>query len=212
MFWKACLISLLVGALSTAAFAEQLLPVSPDVIQPQAEAALIIITTLITAYFAYAMFNEQSVNLDDGPMLPRYMTQPRQSIAAGITYVTMCIILYELGVYFFNDLLPLEELLPLGGITEAVRKFLEENGPTFTSRVILEAALFYALFQVNREWNPLFVLRRLVWSWVSVPQLANVIMNVARHALAVPDHARAEVVRHPDCSTVDIRVCPETSC
>jgi hypothetical protein len=70
--------------------------------------------------------------------------------------------------------------------------------------VIFSAAIFISLLRVEKDWNPLFVLRRVVHGWVSIPQFANAIMVMARDELLVPVEARANVANSPDAPYVTV--------
>jgi hypothetical protein len=54
------------------------------------------------------------------------------------------------------------------------------------------------------EWNPLLLLRRLVWGLVSIPEFANAIMLKARDALVVPIQFRDGVARHADAPYIHV--------
>jgi ABC-type amino acid transport substrate-binding protein len=60
------------------------------------------------------------------------------------------------------------------------------------------------LLKIEQDWNPIFVLRRVVHGWVSIPQIANALMVMMRDELVVPVDARANVAGDPDTPYVTV--------
>jgi hypothetical protein len=164
--------------------------------------ALLLCAMAIAAYYAREAFDTPPIKLGDGPTLPRYMTQPRQYRLAVIAYIVICLAFYDLGTYFFKDLLPLANFVVPAGLETIISKAAANGLLTFPVTVVLAAAVFFILLNTNTEWNPLLLLRRLVWGLASIPQFANAIMLTARDALVVPIRYRAWVAS--DAPYVDI--------
>ena len=81
---------------------------------------------------------------------------------------------------------------------------MKDGSLSYPLVVIFSAAIFVSLLKVEKDWNPLFVLRRVVQGWVSIPQFANAIMVMARDELLVPVEARATVAGDPDTPYVTL--------
>ena len=159
----------------------------------------------IAAYLAYEAFDTPSIKLgDDDPTPPRYMTQPRQYRLAAIAYIVICLAFYDLGTYFFKDLLPLADFVAPSWLQKMIDSLAANGLLSFPLTVVLAAAILFVLLKTETDWNPLFLLRRLVWGWASIPQFANTIKLRARDALVVPIKARAVVAVNRDTPYVDV--------
>src|SRR6266851_1748311 len=175
----------------------------PDSFLYMAQAALLLLGMAFAGYWAYEAFDTPPIKLGDGPTLPRYMTQPAQYRLGVIAYVGACLMVYALIAYFHRDLMPL-----VGAIMPELYKTIEQSmtdgSLTYPLVVIFSAAIFVSLLKVEKDWNPLFVLRRVVHGWVSIPQFANAIMVMARDELLVPVEARAGVAGDPDAPYITV--------
>jgi hypothetical protein len=169
-----------------------------------AQIAFLLCAMAIAAYYARAAFDTPLIELGDGPTLPRYMTQPRQYRLGVIAYIVICLAFYDLGTYFFRDLLPLANFVAPAWLQKVIESAAANGMLSFPLTVVLAAVIFFILLKTETDWNPLLLLRRLVWGWVSIPQLANAIMLKARDALVVPIELRAEVASHSDAPHVDV--------
>ena len=203
MFRLLCSTLIIIDALIVPARAEDVGFTTLNSMLYPAQAAFLLFAMGIAAYFAYTAFNSPAIKLGDGPTLPRYMTQPRQYRMAMIAYVIMCLVFYDLGTYFFKDLLPLADFIAPAPLETLIHGAITNGALSFPLTVVFAAMLFVVLLRTEADWNPLFLLRRLVWGWVSIPQLANTIMLLARDALIVPIGVRAEVAGCPDTPNVD---------
>jgi len=87
---------------------------------------------------------------------------------------------------------------------ETIDKSMSDGSLPYPLVVIFSAAIFVALMKLDKDWNPLFVLRRVVHGWVSIPQLANALMVMARDELLVPVGARSNVATDPDAQYVTV--------
>jgi hypothetical protein len=191
------------GAFSLPAAAQNVSAGQTDAFLYTAQAALLLLGMAFAGYWAYEAFDAPPIKLGDGPILPRYMTQPAQYRLGVIAYVGACLLVYALIAYFHRDLLPL-----VGAVMPELYKTIEQSmtdgSPTYPLVVIFSAAIFISLLRVEKDWNPLFVLRRVVHGWVSIPQFANAIMVMARDELLVPVEARANVANSPDTPYVAV--------
>jgi ABC-type amino acid transport substrate-binding protein len=161
-----------------------------------AQYTLLILGMAFAGYWAYEAFDTPPIKLGDGPALPRYMTQPSQYRLGLIVFVGTCLLVYSLIAYFHADLVPIVGALnpPLQHTIEASMK---DGSLSYPLAVIFSAAIFVSLLKVNKDWNPIFVLRRVVHGWVSIPQIANALMVMVRDELVVPPDARASVAADP---------------
>jgi hypothetical protein len=175
----------------------------PDTVLYTAQAVLLILGMAFTGYWAYEAFNAPPIRLGDGPTLPRYMTQPSQYRMGAIAFVVMCLLVYALIAYFHKEFLPLVGIVA-PELYRAIDKSTTDGSLAYPLVVIFAAAIFVASLKIESEWNPLLVLRRVVQGWVSIPQIANALMVMARDELVVPAEARALVAGDPETPYVTL--------
>jgi hypothetical protein len=203
MFQRISLMVLVGGGLSFPASAQEVSANHPDPFLYTAQAVLLILGMAFAGYWAYEAFDRPPIKLGDGPTLPRYMTQPTQYRLGVIAYVGVCLLVYALIAYFHKDLLPLVAVVT-PELHQTIEKSMTDGSLAYPLVVIFSAAIFVSLLKVEKDWNPLFVLRRVVQGWVSIPQFANAIMVMARDELLVPVEARATVAGDPDTPYVTL--------
>lgn len=168
-----------------------------------AQCLLFALGLAFTAYWAYQAFDAPPIKFGDAPALPRYMTQPTQYRLGMIVFVAACLLIYILIAYFHEELLPI-----IGAINPDLKSAMEKSAKDGTLSypliVIFSAAIFVGLLKVDKEWNPIFLLRRVIHGWVSIPQIANALMVMMRDQLIVPVGARAGVAADPDSPYVAV--------
>jgi len=203
MLQRFALMLLMTSGFSLPAAAQNASTGQPDAFLYTAQAVLLLLGMAFAGYWAFEAFDTPPIKLGDGPTLPRYMTQPAQYRLGVIVYVGACLIVYTLIAYFHRDLLPL-----VGAVMPELHKTIEQSmtdgSLTYPLVVIFSAAIFVSLLKIEKDWNPLFVLRRVVHGWVSIPQFVNAIMVMTRDELVVPVEARAGVASAPDAPHVTV--------
>src|ERR1044071_9884621 len=175
MFQRTSLMLVAGIILSAPAAAQVLDPSHSDTFLYTAQTVLLIFGMAFAAYWAYEAFDAPPIKLGDGPTLPRYMTQPTQYRLGVLAYVGVCLLVYALIAYFHKPLLPLVRVLA-PELYETIEKSMSDGSLPYPLVVIFSAAMFVALLKLDKDWIPLFVLRRVVHGWVSIPQLANALM------------------------------------
>jgi hypothetical protein len=158
---------------------------------------LLVIGLLVAGYFAHGVFEVAIPTPDYGPAPPRYMTQPRQYRMGMIAYVGLCLIAYMLIVAFYSDLAPFFAPLEPAAVDKLAQTYIKGAQISFPAVVILAIAALVTMLRIEQEWNPFLILRRVVWGWVSVPELANTIKADALNDLAVPEKARETIASDP---------------
>jgi hypothetical protein len=158
---------------------------------------LITVAALMAIYFARGAFDTPIPSLDDVPAPPRYMTQRRQYRLGMIAYIGLCLIGYILIVAFYRQLSPFFAPFEPEPLRKLVQTYVQESQLSFPVVVVLGAAALVTLLRIEHEWNPFYVLRRVVRSWVCIPELANHIMEAARNNLFVPQDERKTVASDP---------------
>jgi hypothetical protein len=195
---------LISGALSLPAAAQEAGSNNPSPFLYAAQAVLLILGVALAGYWAYRAFDTPPIKLGDGPTLPRYMTQPGQYRLGVIAYVAVCLLVYILIAYFHRELLPLVGAVATPEWQKMIENSMKDGSLPYPLVVIFSAAIFLSLLKVEKDWNPLFALRRVVHGWVSIPQLADALMVMARDELLVPAEARANVAGDPDTPYVAV--------
>src|SRR6185437_11546930 len=147
-----------------------------------AQAVLLILGMAFTGYWAYEAFNAPPIRLGDGPTPPRYMTQPSQYRMGAIAFVAMCLLVYALIAYFHKEFLPLVGIVA-PELYQTIEASMTDGSLAYPLVVVFAAAIFVTSLKIENEWNPLLVLRRVVQGWVSIPQIANALMVMARDEL-----------------------------
>ncbi|MDR3530793.1 MAG: hypothetical protein P4L90_09600 [Rhodopila sp.] len=203
MFRRVPLMLLVSSALSVPAVAQEAGVIRQDSLLYPARTALLMLGMAFTGYWAYEAFNEPPIRLDDGPTLPRYMTQPNQYRLGSIAFVGMCLLVYSLIAYFHKEFLPIVGIVA-PDLYQTIEKSMTDGSLAYPLVVIFAAAIFVTALKVEKDWNPLLVLRRVVHGWVSIPQLANALMVMARDELVVPAEARAGVADSLDTPYVTV--------
>jgi hypothetical protein len=160
-------------------------------------ALLVVVAALMAVYFARGAFDTPILTLDDVPAPPRYMTQRRQYRLGMIAYIGLCLIGYILIVAFYRQLSPFFAPFEPEPLRKLVQTYVQESQLSFPVVVVLGAAALVTLLKIEHEWNPFYVLRRVVRAWVCIPELANHIMEAARHNLTVPPDERKIVASDP---------------
>ena len=168
-----------------------------------AQSILLSFGMAFAGYWAYQAFDTPPIKLGDGPALPRYMTQPSQYRLGVIAFVGTCLLVYSLIAYFHKQLLPI-----LGAVNpelqHTIEKLMKDGSLPYPLVVVFSAAAFVSLLKIEKDWNPIFVLRGVVHGWVSIPQIANALMVMMRDQLLVPTDARAKVAGDPDTPYVTV--------
>jgi ABC-type amino acid transport substrate-binding protein len=168
-----------------------------------AQYTLLSLGMAFAGYWAYQAFDRPPIKLGDGPALPRYMTQPSQYRLGVIVFVGTCLLVYSLIAYFNKQLLPI-----VGAINpelqNTIEKSMKDGSLPYPLVVIFSAAIFVSLLKIEKDWNPIFLLRRVVHGWVSIPQIANALMVMMRDQLLVPEDVRAGVAHDPDTPYVTV--------
>ncbi|MDB5408880.1 MAG: hypothetical protein JWL84_3792 [Rhodospirillales bacterium] len=120
-----------------------------------------------------------------------------------IAFVAICLLVYSLIAYFHKEFLPLVAIVA-PELYQTIEKSTTDGSLTYPLVVVFAAAIFVVSLKIESDWNPLLVLRRVVHGWVSIPQLANAFMVMAKDELITPEEARKAVVGDPDAPYVTI--------
>jgi len=148
---------------------------------------------VFAGYYAHNSFAAPIATPEDGPAPPRYMTQPNQYRMGMTAYIGSCLAAYVLIVVYYKDVAPLLELAAPLQFRQLIDDTIKQSSMSFPAVVVLGVVALVTLLRIEQEWNPLFAFRRLVWRWVSIPELVNQTTAAARDNLVVPLDARLDV-------------------
>ena len=176
----------LLGA-PTASFAQaQDTPATPSALHATAFA----VGLGVAAWMAVKAFDRPS-SLAGLQTPPRYTTRNTQYLAGRIGFTAMCALLYSVLIVGHAEVLPaIKQLSPA-----LYEQFVPGGGTSnYLLAVVLVTSFFLAFLNLDQEWNPLNMLREVIRSWVSIPQLASNLVARGEVGLDVPQQARAAIV------------------
>ena len=139
---------------------------------------------VFAGYYAHNSFAAPIATPEDGPAPPRYMTQPNQYRMGMTAYIGSCLAAYVLIVVYYKDVAPLLELAAPPQFRQLIDDTIKQSSMSFPAVVVLGVVALVTLLRIEQEWNPLFAFRRLVWRWVSIPELVNQTTAAARDNLS----------------------------
>ena len=64
----------------------------------------------LAAYSAHGAFESPTATLGEGPAPPKYMTQPRQYRMGEAAFISICLLVYGLIVWYYRELLPIIDI------------------------------------------------------------------------------------------------------
>lgn len=138
-------------------------------------------------------FGRHALPLADSPTFPRYMTSRGQYLLGSWAFTVIAAFVFLLIVYLHKEVIQVAKLFgePLSkNIIEAV----SNDDASYLLTVVVMGSIYLFLLQKEAEWNVLLMLRDLIQTWISVPQLGRKIVDEISFALTVPNHAVDEVV------------------
>ena len=178
--------------IATSAVAQQ--NVAPD---PQWTYYAHFAVTLLGLVFAMRMadqaFGRREHQLADTPTFPRYMTSRGHYLLGSWAFIILASFVFLLIVYLHKEVIDVVRVFdgPLSGkIIEAVSK----SEAPYLLVIIVMGLVYLLLLQQEAKWNVLLLIRDLIHSWISVPQLGHKIVNEISFALTVPASAIDAVI------------------
>jgi hypothetical protein len=153
--------------------------------------------TVLGLVFAMRMaeqaFGRREHQLADTPTFPRYMTSRGHYLLGSWAFIILAAFIFLLIVYLHKEVIQVVKVFgePLSGkIIEAVSK----NEAPYLLIIVVMGLVYLFLLHQEARWNVLLMIRDLIHSWISVPQLGHKIVSEISAALTVPTPAIGEVV------------------
>jgi hypothetical protein len=151
--------------------------------------------TLWAALLALRAFNRPSRLVADVATCPVYMTSRFQYHLGSVAFVVFACGFFLLLVHFHQEVVGLFNILPVpASISNAVIDAVKDRSAPYLLIVTGMGALYLYLLARESDWNVLLMMRDVVQSWISIPQLASRIITQIRFSLRVPEDAIPEVI------------------
>jgi hypothetical protein len=194
--------------LSTQASADQVGDAASDLVPSLVRWSITLLGLVVAGRLAWQAFG-RAVNIAEVPTFPRYMTTRQQYRLGGFIFVVFSCGFFLLLIHENRDVIALAPLVPAFPVAfiEAAKS---QSAPYLT--VVAAMGIVY-LFLLTKEaqWNVLLMVRDVIQSWISVPQLAKQIMAQIRFSLRVPQEVLSKVIANsPDVVDQDFRKDPNT--
>ena len=148
---------------------------------------------LFAVRMADQAFGRRALPLAETPTFPRYMTSRGQYVLGNLAFIVFASFVFLLIVYLHKEVAQVIQLFP-GAIPEQVVAAISKNEASYLLVVFAMGVLYLFVLQKEASWNVLLMVRDVIQTWISVPQLGHKIVNEISFALNVPATAIDDVV------------------
>jgi hypothetical protein len=158
-----------------------------------AHVAVTVLGLLFAIRMADQAFGRRALQLADSPTFPRYMTSRGQYLLGSWAFIVLATFIFLLIVYLHKEVAEVAKLFgePLSkDIIEAI----QNDHASYLIIIFAMGSIYLFLLKKEAEWNVLLMIRDLIQTWISVPQLGRKIVDEITFALTVPDQAVNNVV------------------
>jgi hypothetical protein len=168
------------------AFADQGGDAVRDILPQLAHLGITLLGLAVAARLAWQAFG-RAVPVANVPTFPRYMTSRQQYRLGSLAFILFACGFFLLLVYENRQVITLAPLIPAipGTILQAAK---DQSAPYLIVIAAMGAVYLYLLTK-EAEWNVLLMMRDVIHTWISVPQLAKQIIAQIRFSLRVPGEA-----------------------
>src|SRR5688572_18881849 len=154
--------------------------------------------TALGLFFAVRMadqaFGRRALPLADTPTFPRYMTSRGQYLLGSWLFIVFAAFVFLLIVYLHKEVIQVAELAG-APVPKTVSEAVLKSEASYLMIIFAMGGVYLYLLQKETNWNILLMMRDLIQSWISVPQLGHKIVTEIQYALKVPGGAVADVIR-----------------
>ena len=161
----------------------------------------VIFGAIWSAMFAYQAFTSPQIPLQDLPTPPRYMARRSQFRFGAASFVLLSVLIFAFIVLFYQQLVPFIRILN-PHLADVVEATLDNSHPNYFAVAAFAAAAIWTAVSIESKWNPVWLARSVINSWVSIPHLADDLMSAARNSIQVPAAAIKDVLAWPDVAYV----------
>ncbi len=134
----------------------------------------------------------RAVPVADVPTFPIYMTSRQQYRLGGWAFVAFACGFFLLLVHEHRQVVLLAK--PLDIIPKSIMTAISDQSAPYLLVVVGMAAVYVYCLTYEKPWNVLLMMRDVIHSWISVPQLAKQIVAQIQFSLRVPQDAVADVI------------------
>jgi hypothetical protein len=134
----------------------------------------------------------RAVPIADVPTFPIYMASRQQYRLGGWAFVAFACGFFLLLVHEHRSVVLLAK--PLNIIPESIIAAISDQSTPYLVIVAAMGAVYVYCLTYEKPWNVLLMMRDVIQSWISVPQLAKQIVAQIQFSLRVPQSALSEVI------------------
>ena len=149
----------------------------------------------LAAKLAWEAFGHEVV-VGNLPTFPFYMTGRRQYWFGAAAFTSFACGFFLLLVQQHEDVLKLTK--PLNIFSEQFFNAVSDKSSSYLMIVAAMAGVYLYCLKLEKPWNVLLMMRDVIQSWISVPQLATRIMAEIQFRLRVPVDAVPKVIANSD--------------
>jgi hypothetical protein len=146
---------------------------------------------VVAAKLAMAAFG-RAVPIADVPTFPIYMTSRKQYRLGGWAFVAFACGFFLLLIHEHRDVILLAQESHI--IPDAIMGAIKGQSPTYLGIVMVIGSVYIFFLTFEKPWNVLLMMRDVIHSWISVPQLAKQIVAQIQFSLRVPQEAISAIV------------------
>jgi hypothetical protein len=147
------------------------------------------------AILALRAFNRPSRLVADVATYPVYMTSRFQYHLGSAAFVAFACGFFLVLVHFHQEVVSLLNIFPVpASFSKAALDAVKDRSTPYLLIVTGMGSLYLYLLARESDWNVLLMMRDVVQSWISIPQLASGIITQIRFSLRVPEDAISEVI------------------
>jgi hypothetical protein len=176
---------------STQALADQAGDVARDIDPALVHSIITLLGLALAGRLAWQAFG-RAVTIAEVPTIPRYMTSRQQYRFGSFAFVLFACGFFLLLVHENRSVIGLASLFPI--IPESLLKAANDKSAPYLVVIAAMGAVYLYLLTKEARWNVLLMMRDVIQSWISVPQLARQIVAQIQFFLRVPPEAIADVV------------------
>jgi hypothetical protein len=153
--------------------------------------AITILGMGVAARLALQAFG-RAVPVANVPTFPIYMTSPQQYRLGGWAFAAFACGFLLLLIQEHQPVLDLVK--PLDIIPDYINSAINDQSTPYLVIVVAMGAVYLYFLVYEKPWNVLLLMRDVIRSWISVPQLAKRIIAQIQFSLRVPRQAVSDVI------------------
>jgi hypothetical protein len=176
---------------STQALADQGSDTAPEILPSLAHGTITLLGLVVAGRLAWQAFG-RAVTIAEVPTFPRYMTSRQQYRLGSLVFVLFSCGFFLLLVHENRGVIALAPLV--SAIPESVLQAAKVQSAPYLIVIAAMGAVYLYLLTKEAQWNVLLMMRDVIQSWISVPQLAKQIIAQIRFSLRIPQDVLSKVI------------------